>query len=111
MKIEIIDYEEEDLSLIIAKIKAIYDNNIFLQKKGVIIRVSLSWADDEFAIVLNDTHLGGFEVVTEDVARKNDIEELSSIPGLKEQLSNYKLGEKMSSYKKLGNSEFYYKEL
>ena len=111
MQIEIIDYEDEDLNLIIAKIKAIYDNNIFLQKKGSIIRVSLSWADDEFAIVLNDTQLGMFEVVTPDVAKRNDIEELSSIPALREQLNNYKLGEKMSSYKKLGNSEFYYKEL
>lgn len=111
MNIEIIDYKDEDLNVIISKIKAIYDNNIFLHQKGAVIRVSLSWAVDEFALVLDKTHLGCIEVVTPDVAKRNDIEELSAIPALREQLNNYKLGEKMSSYKKLGNSEFYYKEL
>ena len=68
---------------------------------------------DEFYIKNNDLFLSHIEVVTMEIAEQNDIEELRGCPqySLQEIKNDYEVGGSLSSYKKLGNSEFYYREM
>lgn len=106
------NYKDEDICLIADKMKAISDNNFIFKifAKNCSISCDLMWAIDEFHISLGKDAFT-LEVVTEDVAIANDKEELNSIPCYKNKLNSYKVGEGLSSYRRLGNSKFYYREL
>ena len=79
------------------------------------ISVDLHMACDEFLLKYSDglilpNSCCSVEVVTKDVAEENDMCWITGTPELsKEDRKNYKVGEILSDYRKLGDSEFYFK--
>ena len=87
--------------------------------KATVVLLDVDMAYDEFYLCYNmEKYRPSFlpnscchiEVVTKEIAEENDREYLrSSSDFTKEDLANYKVGEILSEYRKLGNSEFYFK--
>ena len=77
------------------------------------IVVDLSNASDEFYIESEDkNYIIPIEVVTKEVAEENDKELLNYYSQCsKKDKSEYKLGEVLSDYTKLGKTEYYFKFL
>ena len=77
------------------------------------IVVDLKSANDEFYLEhANGTSYVNIEVVTKEVAEENDRELLDYYcKNSGEDKASYKLGEVLSDYTKLGNSEYYFKFL
>lgn len=113
---DLIQNEKDKLGEILLKAQAIdkildilVDNPNNIEK----ICVNFDWALDEFYLLNYD---GGWEnhieVVTEKIVIENDLELLiMDDKYTKEDLKTYKVGKILSDYKKLGNSNYYYKEL
>ena len=71
-------------------------------------------AYDEFYLAYSENNYlpnscNNIEVVTKEVAEENDMEYLRMEDYSKEDLENYKVGEVLSDYRKLGNSEYYFR--
>lgn len=106
--------------LILEKMIAIQDNlkainKDFFDSKMLEITVDLSNQSDEFFIEDN-FHKNypnmNIEVVTKEVAISNELELLRmGNQYTKEEIETYELGGCLSCYKKLGTSEFYFREL
>lgn len=79
------------------------------------IKVDTDMAYDEFLLCYNKNKYlphscDHVEVVTKEVAEENDMNWINGTPELsKEDRKNYKVGEVLSDYRKLGNSNYYFK--
>ena len=79
------------------------------------IGVDLHWAIDEFLLRYTDgiilpNSCCSVEVVTKEVAEENDMCWITGTPELSEEdRKNYKVGEILSDYRKLGDSGYYFK--
>ena len=113
---DLIQNEKDKLGEILLKAQAIDKNlDILVDNPNNIekICVDFDWELDEFYLLNYD---GGWEnhieVVTDEITIKNDFE-LLMIDGryTSEDLKTYEAGNVLSDYKKLGNSNYYYKEL
>ena len=80
-----------------------------------IVGVDLHYAVDEFLLRYNDNIVlpnscSAIEVVTKEVAEENDKCWITGTPELSEEdRKNYKVGEILSDYRKLGDSGYYFK--
>lgn len=71
------------------------------------VEVDLEWQFDEFFIAPEDEdNIEVIEVVTKEIAESNDKDWLRSY-----ELDEYRVGEVNSNYKKLGDSDYYYRFL
>lgn len=116
------DIQHEDtILLILKKMIAIQDNLEVINKDlfdttEVEIVVNLSEQEDEFLVDAEPYNKDGFrtniEVVAENIGIDNELEILKmSKEYTSEDIKTYKIASCLSLYKKLGTSEFYFREL
>lgn len=112
-------HEQMDLGEIFLKVQAIEKNLSLLIdddfKPSDIERVTLDLNEsiDEFSLLTyNGDYINQIEVVTKEIAEKNEKVVVNEEYGYsKDDIDSYEVGGCLSVYKKLGESDYYYREL
>lgn len=108
--------EQADLGEMILKAQAIEKNlKLLVDNPKDIERICLDLNDqyDEYGLLNYDGEWENqIEVVTKEVAEENDRDFVNEINGYsKNDIDSYEVGGCLSVYKKLGESDYYYREL
>lgn len=112
-------HEQMDLGEVFLKAQAI-DRNLSLLFDDDFnpndiekITLNLNEAIDEFSLLTYDgDYIGQIEVVTKEVAKENEKDFVNEENGYsKDDVDSYEVGGCLSVYKKLGESDYYYREL
>lgn len=112
--------EKEQVLLILEKMLAIQNNLKAVNKKlydteEMQIVIDFDNQFDEFWIDAepnnNERNAPYIEVVTKEVGIKNEMDFLTGGSYSESEIKSYEIGGCLSIYQKLGNSEFYYREL
>lgn len=108
--------EKSDLGQMILKAQAIEKNlKLLVENPNAIERICLDLSQqfNEYGLLNYDGEWENqIEVLTKEQAKQNDLDELCYDTRYdKNDLKNYRVGKILSSYKKLGESNYYYREL
>lgn len=83
------------------------DIKYFNQSMDITVLIDLMNQVDEFFFLIDDETLNYIEIVTSSTAQSNDMD----FDITQENIDNYTLGGEYSLYTKLGDTDYYYREL